>query len=235
MSNNTKRSKRLNITDDNTPFAIKEAFSQLRTNIVYSGTDNNACPVYAITSAGEQVGKSTVTANIAISFTQINKKVLLIDADMRRPTQYMTFGYDKNHYGLSELLAGIVNDDAEVICSPVNGLSVLLGGCIPPNPSDLLHSNKMDKLMKKWKTEFDVIFIDLPPVNFVSDALNVAHLTDGYIIVTMDGKSNAKTVNSAIADIEAVGAKITGVVLNGSSIKKNGGNYYPKSYNYKKS
>ena len=227
---NNEKVRQLRLLNDDTPFAIKESFSQLRTNILYSSADNDSCPVYAFTSSYEHVGKSTVSSNVAVSFAQINKKVLLIDADMRRSTQYIAFNDHKNHFGLSELLAGIIKDPSEVICSPMENLSVLLAGCIPPNPSELLNSKRFEDLLNTWKNEYDIIFIDLPPVDSVSDPLTVAHLTDGYILVAMAGKSNAKRVNSVIASLEALGAKIIGIILNGSSLKKNGGYY--RSYKY---
>ena len=229
-NNNNQKLRKLRVLNETTPFAIKESFGQLRTNIIYSSADNNKCHVYAFTSSDQHVGKSTISANVALSFAQINKKVLLIDGDMRRPTQFLAFDYDKNHYGLSELLAGVAKDPSEVICSPAENLSILMSGCMPPDPSALLHSKKFEELLELWKSEYDYIFIDLPPADFVSDPLTVAHLVDGYILVAMAGKSNAKQVNNVINSIEALGAKIIGIVLNDTKLKKSGGYY--KKYNY---
>ena len=112
----------------------------------------------------------------------------------------------------------------------MENLSVLLGGCVPPNPSELLNSKQFEDLINACANEYDYIFIDLPPVDFVSDPLTVAHLVDGYILVTMAGKSNAKKENSAINSIESLGAKVIGIVLNGTSIKKT--SRYYKKYKY---
>ena len=97
--------RKVRMLDDKTPFAIKEAYNQLRTNLMYTAKDSDECPVYAVTSAEAGDGKSTVISNLAISFAQADKKVLLIDADMRRPVQYQSFKLNKNQTGLSELLS----------------------------------------------------------------------------------------------------------------------------------
>ena len=124
------------LLDDNTPFAIKESFNHLRTNILYTTKDITQCPVYAITSSGESAGKSTIIANLAISFAQVPKKVLLIDADMRCPVQNQIFKFPKESIGLSELLSGIEKDPKKaIIHSNYPNLDILGSGHIPPNPS----------------------------------------------------------------------------------------------------
>ncbi len=230
MSNSKNNAhEKVRLINDNTPFAIKESYNQLRTNLMYTAKDDNGCPVYAITSAEASAGKSTIISNLAISFAQLGKKVLLVDADMRRPVQYKNFGYPKKQYGLSELLSSIIKDDAEVICSPGEGLFLITGGFIPTNPSELIHSKRFQALIEKWRGEYDIVFIDLPPVGVVSDPLSISKFVDGYIIVTMANKSNAKRVNAAVETLRQVGAKILGMVINGTSLKGDG---YGK-YNYK--
>ena len=139
------------LLDADTPFAVREAFNQLRTNIMYSAHDSEGAPVYAITSAAQGVGKSTVSANVALSFSQAGQKVLLIGADMRCPTQYKFFGYEKKQPGFSELLSGIVKEPASAISAYSDNLHIITSGCIPPNPSALLMSNKLSTLVKQWK------------------------------------------------------------------------------------
>ena len=130
---------KIRLLDEKTPFAIKEAFNHLRANLMYSPKKGDGCPVFATTSAEAGVGKSTVIANLAISFAKCDKKVLLVDADMRRPVLYKHFGYNKKHTGLSELLSGIITDDKEALCNPCPSLDLITSGCVPPNPSELIN------------------------------------------------------------------------------------------------
>ncbi len=229
MSNKNSTPQKTRLIGDNTPFAIKESYNQLRTNLMYTAKGDNGCPVYAVTSAEASAGKSTIISNLAISFAQLGKRVLLVDADMRRPVQYKNFGYPKKQYGLSELLSSIIEDDKDVICSPGEGLFLITGGFVPTNPSELIHSKRFESLIAKWRGEYDIVFIDLPPVGVVSDPLSISKFIDGYIIVTMANKSNAKRVNAAVEILKQVDAKILGMVINGTSLKGEG---YGK-YNYK--
>ena len=229
----TKRTKAIRRLDETTPFAIRESFNQLRTNIMYTPNDEEGCPVYGITSAEMGVGKSTVSSNLAISFSQIGKKVLLIDADMRRPSQHKFFDYEKKQAGLSELLTGIAQNDSAVICTPREGINVITSGCIPPNPSELLLSKKFGEYMSEWKQRYDIIFIDLPPVGIVSDPLTIAQKLNGYIFIAMANVSDSHHVNKAINSIQQVGGKITGLVVNASSRKSEGRRTYGYKYGYR--
>ena len=222
------------ILGESTPFAIKEAFNQLRTNIMYSAHDSEGAPVYAITSAEQGVGKSTISANIAVSFSQTGQKVLLVDADMRRPTQYKFFGYDKKQHGFSETLSGIIKEPSEAISVYSEKLHVLTSGCTPPNPSALLMSSRLKVLIEQWKKEYDIIFIDLPPVGVVSDPTDIAGHVDGYVFVTKANVSNSVNVNAAIDTLKSVGAKVTGLVVNGTSHKGSENKAYARGrYHYK--
>lgn len=217
--------------DDTTPFAIREAFNQLRTNIMYTPNDREGCPAYGITAAGVGVGKSTISSNLAISFAQTGKKVLLVDADMRRPVQQKIFEYKGTLTGLSELLTGIEADDAKAVLSPSENLYLITSGCIPPNPSELLHSKRFAEYMEKWRKEYDIIFIDLPPVDVVTDPIAVVNEVNGYIFVIRSNVSDSVSVTKAIEMIETVGGNITGVVLNGTH-RKGVGYKYKYNYNY---
>ncbi len=223
----------IRLLDENTPFAIKEAFNQLRTNIMYSPNDGDGCPVYGITSAEMGVGKSTISTNIALSFAQAGKNVLIVDADMRRPAQHKAYQIDKTHLGLSELLSEIESDDKNVICHINDSLSLITAGSIPPNPSALMLSKKIGELIDKWRHEYDIVFIDLPPVGLVTDPLTISSHISGYIMVITVDKSESRAINDCIAQIKQVDAQIIGIVVNGAASKSKEYNYTKHKYKYK--
>ena len=212
------------LIDVNAPFAIREAFNMLRTNLMYTMTDSEqGCPIYAITSTIENTGKSTVIANLAISFANLSKKVLLIDGDLRCPTLYRFFGQEARQPGLSEVISGIETD---VIVKDVRpNLDLITSGRIPPNPSELITSANFVHLLDAWKNEYDLIFIDFPPVGIVADSIAICKAITGYIFTIRSGISGAKSVNSAIESMERIGAKIIGVVLNDYDLKGGVGGY----------
>ena len=215
------------------PFAIREAFNQLRTILMYTITDNeNGAPVFAITSSAEDTGKSTIIANLAISFSQINKKVLLVDADLRRPVLHDYFGYDDKRQGLSDYISGVC--DNVVISNVRENLDLGTSGRIPPNPSELLPSPRFTACLNNWKKEYDLIFIDFPPIGIVTDSVvNIGPIT-GYIFTVRAGRSTAKRINTSLEMMERLGAKIVGVVLNDYDIKGSGYYRHDNKYRYEK-
>ena len=205
------------LLDSNAPFAIREAFNLLRTNLMYTITDDQECPVYAITSTSENAGKSTVITNLAMSFTNLGKRVLLVDGDMRCPALYRFFELELRRPGLSEVISGIEQD---VIIKNIRpGLDLITSGRIPPNPSELITSPKFTDLLEQWKNSYDIIFIDFPPVGIVADSMAVSKSITGYIFTVRSGRSSAKDVNVAIESMERIGARIAGIVLNDYNIK----------------
>ena len=218
MSKKSKHSHRENETrllNASSPFAIREAFNHLRTSLMYTLNTEEGCPIFAVTSAGEASGKSTLMANIAISYAAASKKVLLIDADMRAPMQCNIFHVAKSALGLSELLSGIEKDDANVIrTTEIDGLSLLLAGQTPPNPSELIMSKAFEQYLKKWRLEYDAIFIDFPPVGIVTDTLAVHTLITGYIFVVRSEQSDKRSVAASLEIMKKLDAKILGIVLN---------------------
>lgn len=217
------------LLDSQTPFAISEAFNQLRTNLMYATSGEETCPVFAITSVHESSGKSTIITNLALSFSMMGKKVLLVDGDMRCPTVYRFFGLKKKKEGLSELISGIVSDPIVRDIRP--NLDVLTSGRIPPNPSELLGSVKLKELLAQWKSTYDIVFFDFPPMGVVSDAVIPCNEVSGYIFTILSGRDYSKNVNSTLEAMEQVGAKIAGIVLNDYNLKSSG--YYHYKYNYK--
>ena len=220
------------LLDEDTPFAIRESFNQFRTNLMYTFTESDGCPIFGITSVHEDSGKSTVITNLAYSFAQLGKKILLIDADMRCPALYRFFDLDPQQIGLSEVISGIQND---VILSDVKpNLDLILSGHIPPNPSELLISQKFKDLLHTWKQSYDIIFIDFPPVGLITDATTVCKELNGYIFNIASGRDSAKDVNACIHSMEQLGAKIVGVVLNDYNIKGSGSDYRSNYSGYHK-
>jgi len=201
--------------DKDTPFAITEAFKMLRTNLIYSVNANN-CPVFAVTSAFSNVGKSVVISNAALSYAQLDKKVLLIDGDMRRPSINTIFGIKSNE-GLSEILLGVNKEKTysdyynETSCE---NLTVISSGHIPLNPSELLASSYFDEFITKMKSEFDCIFIDLPPICTVIDAGSIVKHVTGYLIVVRANYSDYHSVDSSIEALKQTKGNILGFVIN---------------------
>lgn len=198
-----------------------EMFRNLRTNIQFMNADSDK-KVMQITSTVPGEGKSYISANLAIAFAQINKKVLIIDTDMRKGRQYTMFNLNPRP-GLSNYLSGVVDsdfalekDNIENYIQPtfVENLFIITSGSVPPNPSELLVSNKMSKIINVLSDKFDVIIFDAPPCLVVSDALIMARLVDFNLIVSAQNITKMEDLNKAKVAIENVQGKVAGVVLN---------------------
>lgn len=217
------------ILSEDSPFALKESYNTIRSNVLFTGK-GEACPVYAITSADQDEGKTLNSINLAKAMASMDKKVLLIDGDMRNSSvcRQLKLKRDK---GLSEFLAGI---EAKPNFISVNdNLCVLPAGKIPPNPAELLSSDKMSKLLEGAKQGFDYVFIDLPPVGVLSDALSVSELVVGYILVVRSGVSKIAREKIAVENLEKVNANICGFIFNAINIKSEDYAYKKYGYDYK--
>lgn len=218
QDNNSKNQVLLN---DETPFIIVEGFNNIRTNLLHLSSDYK-CPVYATASQQSEAGKSIIISNIALSFANIGKKVLLIDADMRFPRQSMIFGTQAEK-GLSNFLANYSKSDVNFndYISKTNyaNLDLITSGEIPKNPSDLLSSNATAKLIEYAKDIYDVIFIDLPPIGPVSDAVIISSLVNGYFLVVRAGETNTKSIEQSLEILEFSKAKVSGFILNNMNTK----------------
>lgn len=213
------------------PFVVKEAYNAIRTNLLFS-QQGEKCPVFVITSSTANNGKSINAINMAISFAQMGKRTLLIDSDMRNPTVHRMFSIPVKN-GLSEILAGLT-DNITVSKTDVENLSVLTAGKIPPNPTELLSSSRMDKLIDFVKAHYDCVFIDTPPVNLVTDATAFSTKATGYILVVKSETTDIQELKVAVTTLEQIEANIVGFVLNDvNATGKKYYSYYKRGYRYK--
>ncbi|MCP8856895.1 CpsD/CapB family tyrosine-protein kinase [Latilactobacillus fuchuensis] len=212
---------------------IAEQFRTVRTNIQFSSIDQKLRSV-VFTSAGPLQGKSTVSANVAVTWADQGVNVLLVDADMRRPTVHQTFQVP-NKKGLTSLLTGDKFDfNTTIQKTPVEHLFVLPCGVVPPNPSELLNTKKMDKLIQELTKHFDLVIFDVPPVVSVTDAQILASKVDGTILVVPQGIVEKGSVAKAKELLEAVNARILGTIMNRVKAENTGG-YYGGYYGAKES
>jgi capsular exopolysaccharide synthesis family protein len=222
--------KRPIITDINPKSPISEAYRTLRTNIDFSSIDE-PLKVIMLTSAGPGEGKSTTAANLAVAFAQSDKKVLIIDADLRKPTLHHTF-VKTNLWGLTNIIAGQTSINEVISDTHIENLHLLTSGPIPPNPSEILASRKMSALLEEIKLIYDMIIIDTPPALAVTDAQIVATKCDGVILVIDSGKVKREVAMKVKAGLEHVKARVLGAVLNNID-RKNGESYYYYYYGQK--
>lgn len=222
--------KRPIITDINPKSPISEAFRTLRTNIEFSSFDEQI-RVIMLTSAGPGEGKSTTAANLAVAFAQADKKVLIMDADLRKPTLHHTFS-KTNRWGLTNIIAGQAEVKEVISQTEINNLDLLASGPIPPNPSELLASKRMSALLEELKLIYDIIIVDTPPALAVTDAQIMSTKCDGVILVIDSGKVKREIALKVKMNLEYVNARILGAVLNNID-RKDGESYYYYYYGNK--
>ena len=198
-----------------------ESYRTLRTNLQYSSFDEEY-KVIVVTSAEPGEGKSITVGNLALSIAQSDKKVIIIDCDLRKPSIHKKFQLS-NSEGLSDVLSGKKNI-AEVGQRYSNNLTILTSGKIPPNPSEMLGSKAMKSLIEALKKVFDYVILDTPPVQAVTDAQILSTRADGTLLVVRSEKTKRDSVINSINLLKKVNANIIGTVLNGVDTKKN--NYY---------
>ena len=220
----------------NISFAAAESYKLLRTKLQFSFTEEQACHVIGVSSALTGEGKSLSAVNLAYTTSQLGKRVLLIDCDMRRPSLAAKLPIKKSP-GLSDFLTGQATAENLIqLCGIKNderAFHAISSGRTPPNPMELLSSPKMNRMLDRLRQMYDYIILDLPPVGEVGDALAVAKITDGMLIVVRQDYCNRVALDNAIRQFEFVDAKILGVVFN--CINEHGGRYgnryYRKYYN----
>lgn len=212
---------------ETSPFAIQEAYKTIRTNIIFSIPDEK-CKKILVTSALQGEAKSTTAVNVGIAFAQNQSKILLIDCDLRLPTDSLKLSARKTP-GLTNLLVGMCSMDAAIQHLP-NGLDLIAAGDIPPNPSELLGSPKMEQLIKDLESRYEYIILDTPPVCTVADAVILSKITSGTILVVRQGTATRECINEALEKLKFANAKVLGLVMTGAINEKT--KNYHKSYNY---
>ena len=216
-------------------FAAKEAFKRLRTNVVMSfPPEDTSCHLIGITSAQPSDGKSTIAINLAYSLAELGKKTLLVDADMRRSTIHKKAGVEQSP-GLSNLMSSTNSISAAMrkYASSVDttSFSIIPGGDVPNNPSELLNSKRMSTLLQTLSTAYDYIVIDLPPIGAVVDAVAVAREIDGMLVVIRENTCPRGLLADCMQQLDFAGVNVLGFVVNGA-LEGSGKKYQYNNYGY---
>ena len=243
MSKKSKNTKPVtkslcSIADPNAPFSYVEAYKMLCTNIEFLQATQK-CRDIMITSTLANEGKTNISVNLALTLSGYDKSVCLVECDLRRPTIHRYINSNRSSYGLTNVLKGQV--ELNNVLHKVSGtkMSILLAGSIPPNPSELLASPAMEKLVKELEEKFDYVIYDTPPVFLVTDAAALGKYMDGAIFVIKHDSTDKNIVLQAKKNLEAGGVKILGAIYSTYSSKSSGSyskysryNYYDYYYSY---
>lgn len=216
------------ILNSNASFHIQEAYRSLQTNIRFS-LPGKECKVICLTSSMASEGKSTTSLNLAISMAETGNRVLLIDADMRRPSQGKLL-IEKTSPGLSNVLAGLCDVRIAIRKDIRTNLDVLFSGEIPPNPLELLGSKAMEKMLEELKPLYDYIVIDTPPATIVADAGIIASMADGTLVLVRQNEAEKEGVSKAVKQLQMANAKLLGFVMNG--VVDGSSKSYKRKYKY---
>lgn len=215
---------------ENLEFTAAEQYRLLRTNIMFTLPENVKCPIIGVTSSIRGEGKSTTAINLSYVLAKQGSRTLLIDGDLRIPSIAKKMGINGDS-GLSNLLIGENAEISNWRSNIQNNWYIMPSGEIPPNPSELLGSRRMENVLNVLKEHFDYIIIDLPPVNLVSDAMSIAHLITGLIVVIREGYVGKKDVERCFRQVKLSNVNVLGTVLNES---ESGSGYYKKYSRYGK-
>lgn len=203
--------------DNEQLFSVKEAYKTLKTNLLLSIV-KKGCKKIIISSSISGEGKTTTATNIALSMSQIDKKVLLINADLRKPKIHKAMNLP-NTPGLTNVLSGLTNKEKAINIKSVN-LSVLCSGITVPNPSEILSNQLMSEFLTELKTSYDYIIMDTLPLNVVSDALTLINQSDGILLIVRPYHSTHIELQKTIKSLEFINTKILGFVLNDTDEEK---------------
>ncbi|MEY2194030.1 CpsD/CapB family tyrosine-protein kinase [Neobacillus sp. BF23-41] len=222
-SKNSGNSRKL-VTSLDPKSPISEQYRTFRTNIQYSSVDQDLRTIM-VTSSGQGEGKSTTIANLAVVFGNQGKRVLIVDADLRKPTVHFTFRVN-NLFGFTSVLTKQTTLLKAIVETDVENLSVLTSGPIPPNPAELLSSKSMEQFIEEAKNEFDIVLFDTPPLLAVADPQIIANQCDGSVLVVFSGTTEIDKAKKAKELLENAKSKLLGVVLNHMEHADNSYYYY---------
>jgi len=217
-----KRSERPIVTTLSPKSPEAEAFRMLRTNLQFTSLDKDMRTI-CITSTGPEEGKSSIIVNLAITMAQAGKKVLIVDCDLRKPLQHKIFKLS-NLAGVTTVLSGNKEISEVVKETYVDGLHLITSGPIPPNPAELLSSEKMHNFIQDLRKDYDHILFDAPPALAVTDPIILSTKVDGMIFVVSAGKSKVEKIKEVKDRLVKANANILGVVLN--NVQYKGQDYY---------
>lgn len=217
------------LLNDNSEMEVVESYAKLRMNLLYTLVEKKKHAV-VVTSGISGEGKSTIAANLAISVAMSGKKVLLIDADMRRACQHDIFAYEDSLPGLSDALVGTSPWKDLLVKTHLDSMHILPAGTIPPNPAELLESPAMHRLMEEFEAAYDLVLLDAPPINIVSDPLALSDQVAGAIFVVRQHFSDNRELQRALKQTEMTGMNMLGFVFYGENLNRGG--YYSRRYYY---
>ena len=207
------------IINENSSFQAKEAYKTLRTNIMFSLPKNDLSKAILFTSAGSGEGKTTTLINMAISFVELGKKIILLDCDLRKPKIHK-YAKIPQRVGVSNILGGFAKLE-DCIVKAEHGFDCIVAGQIPPNPSELLDSSALDEIINELKKTYEYILIDTPPINIVAETAAIASKVDGAILLASQNKSTKPEFDRAISILQFSNTKILGFVLNSAKTSNN--------------
>ncbi|MBR5683126.1 MAG: polysaccharide biosynthesis tyrosine autokinase [Ruminococcus sp.] len=215
-----RKGRYLMLTDKKVPFSVVESYKSIRANLSFTLSTCDK-KVFTVSSTSPGEGKSTTAANIALALAQGGSKTLLIDGDLRKGVQSRIFGV-RNSKGLSSAVSRMAHTDECIFREIEDNLDILPSGPVPPNPSELLASGNMTEMLEKLSERYDTIVIDTPPVNVVTDAIELAKKVSGTIMVVRYGKTTTDDVNEAMKKVGFSGMNMLGFILNGVKTKRRG-------------
>ena len=225
-----KVSREKTVLSDKSPWSIQEAYKVLRTNVLFS-LPGEGPRIIAVTSAFASDGKTTNAVNTAISMGKLNKKVLLIDCDMRKPSVDGMLGI-RAVPGLSDTLAGLNKMEEALQHMEESDIDVISAGSIPPDPTLLLQGGEMHRLLNKAKSSYDYVVLDFPPVTTVTDAVLLSDIIDGYLIVVRHERTDYRAVIDTVEQLRFAKANIIGFIYNDYSLENK--KYSYRGYGYGK-
>ena len=230
-NHNVEKLQRRLITHEDPKSPISEAYRGLRTSLMYTKA-NSTSNIILVSSSGPGEGKTTTVANLAITYANLNKRTLLVDSDLRKPVLHNVFSKDKSP-GLTSYLSNNSTFDEVINKTDIDNLDIVTSGVIPPNPSELLDSKKMDTFIEEAKSKYDFILFDTPPLVAVTDAYVLLKHINQFVLVVRPGITQTGAFNRVITDLKHTNLNVDGVVMNAMSNEHSyGAGYYYNYYQY---